>query len=87
MLAYSPNIKICMFSVNNYTIPAESEVVIGLNLVHRDPLYWEYPNSFYPDHFLPEAESLRPKYAFLPFGGGPRKCPGNITLWGSILPS
>uniref|UniRef100_A0A1B6KD13 Cytochrome P450 n=1 Tax=Graphocephala atropunctata TaxID=36148 RepID=A0A1B6KD13_9HEMI len=60
---------------HKYTLPAEAEVIIGMCMVHRDVRYWDHPDIFYPDHFLPEKVATRPKYAFLPFGGGPRKCP------------
>ncbi|XP_046661260.1 cytochrome P450 4c3-like [Homalodisca vitripennis] len=61
--------------IKNYTLPAEAEIIIAMCLVHRDARYWDHPDQFYPDHFLPEKVAGRPKYAFLPFGGGPRKCP------------
>ena len=44
---------------------------------HRHPAFWERPDAFYPDHFLPEAEKVRPRYAYFPFGGGARQCIGD----------
>lgn len=47
--------------------------------VHHDPEYWERPNEFYPDHFLPQNVSARPTYAYIPFGIGIRSCPGELV--------
>nr|AQM57041.1 cytochrome P450 CYP439A3 [Sogatella furcifera] len=57
-------------------IPKRSTLYLMLYRLHRDPEYWSHPDSFYPDHFLPENIERRPKYTFLPFVSGPRGCPG-----------
>lgn len=58
-------------------IPKGSVIFISICAVHRHPRYWERPNDFYPEHFLPENISKRPKLSYLPFGAGPRMCIGN----------
>jgi cytochrome P450 len=45
--------------------------------MHHHPAYWENPESFDPQRFLPERSAGRPRYAYFPFGGGPRMCIGN----------
>ncbi|MGA0557409.1 cytochrome P450 [Larkinella sp. VNQ87] len=58
-------------------VPEARAVLICPYLLHRDPRYWENPERFDPDHFLPERVKNRPTYAYLPFGGGPRMCIGS----------
>jgi cytochrome P450 len=59
-----------------YRIEKGSIVGICPYALHRHPAYWENPEGFDPDRFLPDAAE-RPKWAYLPFGGGPRTCIGN----------
>jgi cytochrome P450 len=60
-----------------HRIPKGSVMFISIGALHRDPRYWEKPEEFFPDHFLPEAEKNRPRMAYMPFGAGPRMCIGN----------
>ncbi len=59
-----------------YKVPANMSVNIITYLLHRHPQYWNQPDIFYPERFLPEASKNRPKTAFIPFGFGPRVCIG-----------
>lgn len=63
--------------VKGYRIPAGSLIIIGVSAIHHHPAYWPDPDHFDPDRFTPEQTSDRPRYAYLPFGGGPRLCIGN----------
>lgn len=58
-------------------LPKGSLVFLSPYVTHRNPRLWPEPERFDPLRFLsPEIESL-PKYAYFPFGGGPRICIGN----------
>jgi cytochrome P450 len=46
-------------------------------VLHRLPAYWENPDVFDPERFLPEHAADRPKFLYVPFGAGPRQCIGN----------
>ena len=57
-------------------IPAGSEILIFPYITHRHPKWWRDPESFCPDRFAPENSAARPRFAYLPFGAGPRTCVG-----------
>jgi cytochrome P450 len=51
-------------------------VVISPYVVHRHKLLWRAPDHFDPTRFLPENRDKIDRFAYLPFGGGPRSCIG-----------
>jgi cytochrome P450 len=56
--------------------------------VHRSDRYFSNPTQFDPDRWTAEFQRTLPKYAFFPFGGGPRSCIGEGFAWmelGSVL--
>jgi cytochrome P450 len=57
-------------------IPAGAEVLIVPWLLHRKPSLWENPDRFDPERFAPERAAARPRFAYIPFGAGPRICIG-----------
>jgi cytochrome P450 len=63
--------------IGGYCVPADSEILLLPYITHRHSKYWEKPEEFYPEHFLPEKVVARPRFAYFPFGGGPRQCIGN----------
>jgi cytochrome P450 len=61
---------------NGHTIAPGSIVVIAPWLLHHDGRWWPEPLTFRPERWLGEEQDRRPRYAFIPFGGGPRVCIG-----------
>ena len=61
--------------VQGHRVPANSLIVVSQWVTHRDERWWPNPEGFDPDRFANERE--RPRYAYFPFGGGPRQCIGN----------
>ncbi|MEU3063091.1 cytochrome P450 [Streptomyces subrutilus] len=72
--------------VGGRTVPAGADVIIAPWVTHRDARYWPDPERFDPERFAPEAEAARPRYAWFPFGGGPRACIGqHFSMLESVL--
>jgi cytochrome P450 len=45
-------------------------------VIHRHRTLWDRPDVFDPERFAPERTAERPRFAYIPFGGGPRICIG-----------
>lgn len=60
--------------LGDFIVPAGSSIMLCIYAVHRDPNIWTDPEQFKPERFLPNAEREPPRYAYFPFGGGPRIC-------------
>jgi cytochrome P450 len=63
-------------AIGDYHIPARSLIYISPYLTHRHPEFWEDPERYDPERFSPDRADTRPRFAYFPFGGGPRMCIG-----------
>jgi len=64
-------------AIGGYTVPARSLVTVNTYALHRDARFFDDPEQFRPERFASGWEDRIPRYAYLPFGGGPRVCIGN----------
>ncbi|RXK51525.1 cytochrome P450 [Halorientalis pallida] len=62
--------------IDGYTVPQGASIMLPQWAVHRSEEYWEDPETFDPERFSPERRKDRPRFAYFPFGGGPRHCIG-----------
>lgn len=62
--------------IGGYRVPAGAPVTLCPYLSHRHPDFWRAPEIFDPENFAPAAVEGRPRFAYYPFGGGPRVCIG-----------
>ncbi len=63
--------------IGGFRIPASFNIIVPIYIIHRDPSIWENPDDFVPERFAKENQKDLHKYAYFPFGGGPRFCIGN----------
>ncbi|GAB3885152.1 cytochrome P450 [Kibdelosporangium lantanae] len=63
--------------VGGYHVPAGADVLVCPYTLHRHPAFWPEPERFDPERFHPDATANRPRYAYIPFGAGPRFCVGS----------
>jgi cytochrome P450 len=68
------------YDLGSYRVPAHTTILMPQYLVHRDPRWWPDAETFRPERWL-EPDPSRPKYAYYPFGGGPRSCVGEPFAW------
>jgi cytochrome P450 len=63
--------------IGGYRIPAGASILMSQWVVHHDPRWYDEPNEFRPERWTGGLLRRLPKYAYFPFGGGPRVCIGN----------
>lgn len=64
-------------TIGDYTIPKGTQIFISQYVMHRQARFFAEPERFDPARWTPEFEANLPKFAYMPFGGGPRVCIGN----------
>ena len=62
------------YDVDGFSVPAGSDSVLSIWSIHHDPELWPDPERFDPTRFL--GEPAHDRYAWMPFGAGPRACIG-----------
>lgn len=62
--------------IGEYFVPAGASVILSQWIVHRDPRFYAEPERFDPNRWTPDFASSLPRFAYFPFGGGPRACIG-----------
>jgi cytochrome P450 len=72
--------------LGGYRIPAGGTVLMVQYVIHRDPRFYDEPERFQPRRWLDGLARRLPKFAYFPFGGGPRICIGNtFAMMESVL--
>lgn len=72
-----PRVANASDEIGGYHVPAGADVLISPYLLHRHPGQWPDPERFDPERFDPAKPVSRDRYAYIPFGAGPRFCVGN----------
>ena len=64
-------------TIGGFIIPRRSQVLIPQWAIHRDDRWFDDPQAFRPERWLDGLAERLPRFAYFPFGGGPRICVGN----------
>jgi cytochrome P450 len=60
-----------------YRVPAGTTAYVSPWVMHRDPRWFDNPQAFRPERWAGNLAKQLPRFAYMPFGGGPRICIGN----------
>lgn len=63
--------------IDGYDIPSGSLISMFQWVIHRDPRFYDDPESFRPERWADVDKTDRHPFAYFPFGGGPRRCLGD----------
>jgi len=63
--------------IGGYRVPRKTQIFTFQWATQRDPRFFDQPDEFIPDRWTPGFIEQLPKFAYFPFGGGPRFCIGN----------
>lgn len=67
---------LCDLELGGYRVPKGTTIFMSQWVSHRDPRYFSDPEEFRPERWLDGLAQRIPRYAYYPFGGGPRVCIG-----------
>jgi len=67
---------VCETTIAGYSLPANTLVLANFSACHRNPKHFSDPDRFNPENFLENGKLITDKEGFLPYGIGPRICPG-----------
>jgi len=70
--------------IGGFAVPRGAIVLISPYLTHRHPEHWPDPEVFDPERFEEGQSAARHRFAYFPFGGGPRKCVGRGLAAGEL---
>jgi cytochrome P450 len=76
---------IAEYPIGGYVAPPRSILVMSPYIVQRDQRYYRDPDRFDPDRWTPEFRAGLPRFAYFPFGGGPRQCIGESFAWMELI--
>ena len=63
--------------LGGFRLPAGGTVIMPQWVIHRDPRFYDEPERFLPRRWADGLQKRLPRFAYYPFGGGPRVCIGN----------
>jgi cytochrome P450 len=71
--------------VGGYRVPKGTTMVMNVWGLHHDPRFYPDPEAFRPERWSEDFISRLPKFAYIPFGAGPRLCIGSTFAWTEVM--
>lgn len=73
-------------ALGEFVIPKGTQIFFTQWVTHHDPRFFPNPEHFDPDRWSADERESIPRYAYFPFGGGPRVCVGmNFAMMEATL--
>ncbi|WP_433550357.1 cytochrome P450 [Micromonospora zamorensis] len=72
-----PRVALTADEIGGYPVPAGADIMISPYTLHRHRDFWNEPDQFRPERFAADAPPVAHRYAYIPFGAGPRVCVGS----------
>ena len=69
------------YKLKDYIVPAGADIFMSQYVIQRDAKYYSDPLEFRPARWENDFIRSIPKFAYYPFGGGPRLCIGEGFAW------
>ncbi len=76
VIAFSARSTLAPYAIGEYVLPARTRIALGASLTHFDPELFPRPDVFDPERFVGVKGGWGRNYAWIPFGGGVRRCIG-----------
>ncbi|MGA1342485.1 MAG: cytochrome P450 [Hyphomonas sp.] len=76
-ITFMPRVALKAARIGDCSLRRGALVMISPWTLHRHKSYWDRPDTFDPDRFMPAAEAAQTPGAFIPFGAGPHTCVGS----------
>jgi len=73
------------YEVGGYTLPPRTIVLLSPYVLHRDARFFAEPDRFMPARWTPEFRQALAPFAYVPFGGGTRRCIGESFAWMELV--
>ena len=73
------------YPIGDFVAPAGTILFMSAYVMQRDPRYYDDSERFLPERWTPGFKASLPKFAYFPFGGGPRQCIGEPFAWMELV--